>query len=64
MLKKRWVLTKTTQSRSNAYLCKAGNDLHIGKPETEDNMSLLLELVHSLNELYDKISRLNYALKK
>jgi len=57
-------MTQTTQPCSGASLNKAGTDLTKDKPETEDNMSLLLSVYDSLNNLCEKLSRLDYVLKR
>ena len=57
-------MTQTTQPRSWATLSEAGKDLTIGKPQTEDNRSLMLSVFDSLNELCEKLSRLEYLLKR
>jgi hypothetical protein len=57
-------LTQTEQPRSLAFLHDAGKDLTIDKGETEDNMSLLLQIFDNLNTLCEKLSRLNYVLKR
>jgi len=57
-------MTKTIQSRSSATLIEAGKDLTIQKPEAEDTMSLLLSVYDGLNDLYEKLSRLNYVIQK
>jgi hypothetical protein len=57
-------MTQTVQPRSWAYLSETGKDLNINKPETEDNMSLLLSVFDSLNTLCEKLSRLAYVLQR
>jgi hypothetical protein len=52
-------LTQTIQPGSWANLSEAGKSLSLNKPETEDNDGLLLSVFDSLNNLYDKLSRLN-----
>ena len=58
------IMTQTTQPRSWALLNNAGKDLNISKPETEDNKSLLLSIFDSLNELCEKLSKLEYVLTR
>jgi hypothetical protein len=58
------IMTQTTQSRSLAALSDAENELTPNNPETEDNAGLLLTICSSLNELYEKLSRLNYLMGK
>jgi hypothetical protein len=57
-------MTQTVQPRSLVYLNETGKDLTLSKGETEDNMSLLLSLFDSLNNLYEKINRLDYLIKR
>jgi hypothetical protein len=58
-------MTKTIQPRSwKIAIYETDNDLHIQKPETEDNMRLLLTLSNNLNNLYENIERLNYLIKR
>jgi hypothetical protein len=57
-------MTQTIQPRSFAYLSKKEKDLTISKDETEDNMSLLLHVFDDLNTLCEKLSRLDYELKR
>ena len=57
-------MTQTTQSCSWASFNKAGKDLSINIPETEDNMSLLLSVFDSLNKLGERIRSLDYVLKR
>jgi len=57
-------MTQTTQPCSWAVLDNAGKDLTIKKPEAEDLRSLLLALFDSLNNLSEKINRLNYVLTR
>jgi len=57
-------MTKTIQPYSEASLSETDKDMAIDKPETEDNMSLMLSLCDSLNNLYEKLSRLEYVVKR
>jgi len=57
-------LTKTVQVRSCVLLSNAGKNLAINTHETEDNKGLILYLYDSLNTLYEKLSRLEYLLKR
>jgi hypothetical protein len=57
-------LTKTVQPRSGAFLHDAGKDMAINKPEKEDNIDLLLNVFDELNILYERLNRLNYAVKR
>jgi hypothetical protein len=56
-------MTQTVQALSLAYLDKEGKDFNIDKPETEDNISLLIRLFDNLNNLYAELSKLDYELK-
>jgi site-specific recombinase len=51
-------LTQTVQYCSWAFLNETG------KPETEENMRLLLSVYDSLNNLYERLSRLNYVIER
>jgi len=55
-------LSQSAQSRSLTSLNDADIDLTIDKPAIEDNMSLLILIYASLNNLYEKLSRLDYLL--
>ncbi|MDR2921985.1 MAG: hypothetical protein LBU85_01430 [Treponema sp.] len=55
---------KTIQPRSWALLNEPGKDLTINKPETEDNRELFLQVFDSMNNLYEKLSRLVYVVQK
>jgi hypothetical protein len=57
-------MPQTIQPRSWALLNETGKDLTINKPETDDNRILLLQLFDSLNNLYEKLNRLNYEIQK
>jgi len=57
-------MTQTAQPRSLACLQNAGQDLTIHKPEAEDNVTLLLSVYDSLNNLYEKLSRLHYVIQR
>jgi len=57
-------MTQTTQPRSLAYLSEPGKELNRSIPEAEDNMTLLLSVYDSLNNLCDRLSRLEYVLKR
>jgi len=52
------LMTQTTQSRSLAVLNEPGKNPAKNKPETEDNMKLLLTVYDNLNELYERLNRL------
>jgi hypothetical protein len=57
-------MTRTIQPCSWARIDNEGKDLTVRKPEPEDNMSLLLSVCNSLNNLYEKLARLSYVLRK
>jgi len=57
-------MTQTTQPRSWVLLDNPGKDLNATKPGKQDNMGLLLEVFDSLNSLYEKLNRLNYAIQR
>jgi hypothetical protein len=57
-------MTKTVQVRSWAYLNESGKDINIDKPQKEDDRRLLLSLFDSLNNLYETLSRLHYAMER
>jgi len=52
-------MTQTTQARSLVTLNETGKNLQKNKPETEDNAKLLLAVYQNMNELYDRLIRLN-----
>jgi len=62
--KKEVSMTKTIQFRSHVTLCETNKVLTIQKPETEDNRALLLAVFDSLNNLYEKLNKLNFALQR
>jgi hypothetical protein len=58
-------MTETTQPGSwKTAVYVTDNGLHIQKPETEDNMSLMLTLSNNLNKLYENINAFNNLVKK
>jgi hypothetical protein len=57
-------MTQTVQTRSCAYINEAEKTLKPNKLQKEDNMSLLLEVFDSLNDLYEKLNRLNYVIQR
>jgi len=57
-------LTRTVQSRSFASLNEAGKNQTTGESETDDDMSLLLSICDSLNNLCDRLNKLGYLLKQ
>jgi len=57
-------LTHTVQSRSVASLSEAGKDQVTDEAEAEDNMNLLLSVCDSLNNLCDRLSKLDYVLNQ
>jgi len=57
-------MTETIQPRSwETVVHITDKDLHMQKPEKEDNLSSLLTLSNNLNSLYESVNRLNYMLK-
>jgi len=64
MRKEKPFITQTIQPRSWTLLCEASKDLTKNKLETEDNMSLLLKVFDNLNNLYEKLNRLNYVIQR
>ena len=58
------IMTQTIQLRSCATLNETGKGLNINKLEIEDNRSLFLSVFDSLNNLYEKLNRLNYMIQK
>jgi len=57
-------MTQTTQPCSWAVLNNADKGLTKNKPETEDNRKLLLSLFDSMNNLFEKLNRLNYLIQR
>jgi hypothetical protein len=58
-------MTKTTQPCSWALPCETGKDLNMNRePEDEDNMSLMLSLFDSLNQLYENLCGLEHELER
>jgi hypothetical protein len=57
-------MSRTEQPRSWATLSNAGEDLNRNKPEIEDNRTIVLSLIDSLNNLYEKLIRLDNVMKK
>jgi len=57
-------MSKTIQPRSWATLSEPGETPNESKSEPEDNRKLLLAVYDNLNELYEKLSRLNYVIEK
>jgi len=47
-----------------ACINEAEKDVAANEPENKDNVSLMLEVCGSLNELYKKLNRLSYVVKK
>ena len=58
------LITQTTQPCSRSTLNDPGKDLTINKPETEDNMDLLLSIYDGLNNIYEMLIRLDYLLER
>jgi len=57
-------MTQTTQNRSLAVLNEPGKNPAKNKPETEDNMKLLLMVYDNLNELYERLNRLGNIIER
>jgi len=58
-------MTQTIQPRSwKISIYVTNNDLPIQKPEAEDNKSLMLSVLDSLNNLYEKLNRLDYVIQR
>jgi len=59
-------MSRTEQPRSWATLSNAGEDLNKIKPEPEieNNKTIVLSLIDSLNNLYEKLIRLDNVMKK
>jgi hypothetical protein len=57
-------MSKTIQFRSWATLSEPGETPNENTAEPEDNRKLLLAVYDNLNELYEKLSRLNYLIEK
>jgi len=57
-------MSRTIQPRSWASLSNAGENLNENKSEIEDNKTLLLSIFDNLNNLKEKLSRLDYLLKR
>jgi hypothetical protein len=62
--KKMTFMTRTTQSGSLVSLNDPGKDLTKKKPESEDNVDLLLSVLDDMNKLYETIKRLDYLLER
>jgi hypothetical protein len=57
-------MTRTIQPYSCAFFSEVDKTFEIGKYQTEDNISLLLQVFDSLNNLYEKLNRLNYVIQR
>jgi len=57
-------MSKTVQFCSLAYLSEKGKILTTDKPETEDNISLLLSVFYSLNNLCEKLNKLIHVIQR
>jgi hypothetical protein len=57
-------MTQTVQIRTWGLINNTGKNLNKGKPESEDNISLLLATYDSLNTLYEKLRKLDYVLQR
>jgi hypothetical protein len=56
-------MTKTIQPCSSGLYERSENFIKT-KPEAEDNKSLILSVFDSLNNLREKINRLNYLIER
>ena len=56
-------MTQTIQPHSSV-LIKISIDEKIDKPEDDEISCLLLSLYDSLNDLYEKLSRLDYLIRR
>jgi len=56
--------TQTAQFCSFTKLNGIENGLVINKPEKENNTNLLLTICDSLNELYNKLGKLDYLMER
>jgi len=59
-------MSRTIQPSSWATLNKSSEDPNKNKaePEIEDNRIIALSLIDSLNNLYEKLIRLDYVMKR
>jgi len=57
-------MSRTIQLRSWATLSEPGENPNENQSEPEDNRKLLLTVFDNLNELYEKLNRLNYVIEK
>jgi hypothetical protein len=57
-------MTETIQPRSRVTLNNTEKYFTINKPQEEDNISLLLSIFDNLNNLYEKLNRLNYLIER
>jgi len=57
-------MSRTIQFRSWATLSEPGEPKNENNSEPEDNRKLLLAVYDNLNELYEKLNRLNYVIEK
>jgi hypothetical protein len=58
-------MTKTIQAISwKTAIYITDKNLQIQKPKTEDNVNLILSILDGLNNLYEKLNRLNYLIQR
>jgi hypothetical protein len=57
-------MTETIQPRSQIALNNAEKYFPIDKPQEEENISLLFSIFDKLNNLYEKLNRLNYLIER
>jgi len=53
-------MTQTVQPYSSVLI----SNLCVDKPENDENSRLLLSIFDSLNDLYEKLSRLDYLISR
>jgi hypothetical protein len=57
-------MTRTTQSRSLFSIKGTKKELTANKPQTEDNMKLLLSVISNIDELYKALIGLNDIIQR
>jgi len=57
-------MPQTIQPRSGVLLNEAGEEPVMDETRTEDNRTLFLSVLDSLNNLYEKLNRLNYVMDR
>ena len=64
MSDKETYMTHTIQSRPSGSSSKSDTDLSVHEGETEDNMDLLLQMLGNLDNIYEKLSRLDHLMER